>query len=173
MMGAWMVPDQIVAGRAVSSMRRLSPRAGGYLRARAVIDATLVFLVALGVVVVSVDGPWRDRLIFVAVAMFVAGLPLEILVVNRWKIRYTRYSVDGEMVEVHRGRLFQKRLYVPSRQVLNVESTQGPLLRRQGDVYVKFTCLTEVEKLGPVSQEEFHRIRSLLVAANDRARGQV
>ena len=57
-------------------------------------------------------------------------------------------------------------------QVLNVEIVQGPLLRAFDVVSVRFTCITDIERLGPLRREAAEEARmTVLRSQTDAAAG--
>ncbi|MFD2793541.1 PH domain-containing protein [Promicromonospora vindobonensis] len=98
-------------------------------------------------------GPW------VVAPVVVLGVLIDVLMANRVQFRNYSFTVTPEFVYVARGRLFRRSATIPTAQILNVETVQGPLLASMGLVTVRFTCLLEVDGVGPLTPDRAEHIR--------------
>lgn len=98
-------------------------------------------------------GPW------VVAPVVVLSVVLDVLVLNRVQFRSYSFTVTPEFVYVAQGRLFRRSATIPTAQILNVETVQGPLSASMGLVTVRFTCLLAVDGVGPLLPDRAERIR--------------
>ena len=105
-------------------------------------------------------GPW------IIAPVVVIGVLLDVLVINKIQFRNYSFSVTADYVYVARGRVFRRSATIPTAQILNVETTQGPLLAALGLVTVRFTCLLDVDGIGPVLPDRAERIRRAVLTGN-------
>ena len=145
----------------------LPPRAFGYLVTRSAFElvvGTLILAVALAM---FAEGRWAA----VGWSLLAAGAMLsavvEIPYFDRWKIRFTKFSADAERVVICRGRWLRKVTTIPSRQILSVEIVDGPLLRKFALVNVRFTCIAEIERLGPLEPSVAHDLVEIVAQLRD------
>lgn len=146
--------------------QRLPVRALSYMNARALCE------VGASVAVLSVAAWWflsggGRVLAFVAIAALAGvAVVVELPWLNRRRVKYTTYSLDSRFVYMTRGAVFRRSVLLPMRQILNVETVEGPMLRAFGFVNVRFSCITEVESLGPLDAEAVLMIRRAVARAS-------
>ncbi len=149
----------------------LPRRALSYLNLRSSIELAVAATVGVLVILWGLDGR-TERLALVAVAVLtMLGLAVELPFLNRLHLRWTSYSVDPTFVYVVRGVLIRRSVLIPTRQILNVETVEGPLLRRFGFAKVRFRCITDVESLDPLDRTAVTEIR-MVVALLERHTGE-
>lgn len=128
----------------------LPPRALGYLMTRSACELAVGTVVIAMLLAQFAEGRWAT----VAWSLLLVGTALTALVeipyFDKLKVRFTTFSANSERVVVRRGRWLRKVTTIPSRQILSVEVVEGPLLRRFALVNVRFTCISEIERLGPL-----------------------
>lgn len=140
-------------------VERLADQAVRYWNIRSVVgDVVILALCAGAIAIFRAEwmffwGPW-----VVAPLVVVSGL-LDVLLFNRIEFRNYSFTVTEDYVYVARGRWFRTSATIPTSQILNVSTAQGPLLRAAGLVKVQFTCLLDVDGIGPITQEDADRIR--------------
>jgi membrane protein YdbS with pleckstrin-like domain len=100
--------------------RRLAPTARWLWRAQGLM-ATVVALIAAGVLRSSVSGGAAWTLLPLAVAVIAVGVVPEL----RW--RRWRYEVRDEEIDLMHGTLRITRTLVPMLRVQHVDTTQGPI----------------------------------------------
>ncbi|QGQ20021.1 PH domain-containing protein [Cellulomonas sp. JZ18] len=144
---------------------RLAPRALAYFHVRSVLEVVLV-AVGVGLALLAATG-WRPSgWVFAAlVGVTAVGLAVEVPLLDRHKMATTSYTVDPNLVYIARGRWWRRTVSISTAQIINVESVQGPILRRFGLVMVRFTCLADVEALGPLTPEVAERVRETVLRA--------
>ncbi len=81
------------------------------------------------------------------------------------EVANTSYTVTPDYVYIARGWLWRRSTVIATAQILNVEIVQGPLLRAFDAVSVRFTCISEVEGLGPLERDAAERIRATVLRA--------
>lgn len=113
---------------------------GEALRYLNVIDVITVLLTASvsGVVAWFVFEPLRVILAIILLVVATAII-FEIQIMNRLRVRNTSFTVTGDEIYIVRGLLVRRFTSIATSQVLNVEITEGPILRRFGLVKIRFT----------------------------------
>lgn len=147
---------------------KLPPRALGYLNARAVLELVAGALAIALTVSWIFDGDLRVVLLPVLGVLTVVSLCVELPVLNRLRLRYTSYSVEPGYVYITRGAIIRSSVLIPTRNILNVETVEGPLLRRFGFVKVRFRCITDTESLGPLDPAAVVDIRRAIAYLGER-----
>lgn len=145
--------------------RSLAPRALAYLNIREGLS-TLLISVALGVGIAFLpDAMWRGILWGVLAALAVISLAIELPWLNRKEVENTSYTVTPAYVYLTVGWLWRRSTVISTAQILNVEIVQGPLLRAFDAVSVRFTCISEVEALGPLERDAAEHVRATVLRA--------
>lgn len=155
-----------------SGALRLPGRALSYLHIRSATELTCAALAAIALVLWALEGSSRHRALLTIGVLTVLGLALELPILNRYRLRYTRYSVSPTFVFITRGALVRRSVLIPTRQILNVETVQGPLLRRFDFAKVRFKCITEVETLGPLDPAAVLEIRRVVALLKPHSRAR-
>lgn len=145
--------------------RSLAPRALAYLNLREGVGTAAV-AVALSVGIAFLpDATWRTVLWGVLAALAVVSLAIEMPWLNRKEVENTSYTVTPDFVYITRGWLWRRSTVIATAQILNVEIVQGPLLRAFDAVSVRFTCISEIEGLGPLERDAAERVRATVLLA--------
>lgn len=152
-----------------SGTSRLPAGALAYLNIRSILGLVGMLVLACAAVGWLLEGRVRVTVLAGAVAIFLVGLAVEPLL-NRRTVRWTSYSVEADFIYIARGALLRRSVFLPTRQILNVETVQGPLLQRFGLVKVRFSSITEIESLGPLSPASVLAIRSVIGRSPDHER---
>lgn len=140
-------------------VERLADSAVRYWNLRSVIGGVLFLAVcAAAVLIFRAEwmffwGPW------VVAPLVVLSVVTDVLIIHRIQFRNYSFTVTPEFVYIARGRLTRRTATIPTSQILNVETAQGPLLAALGLVAVRFTCLLEVDGIGPLPPDAAERIR--------------
>lgn len=143
----------------------LAPRALTYLNVREG-ATTILVTTALAVAIAFLPDPgWRTALWVVVGFLAVVSLLIELPWLNRKQVENTSYTVTPDYVYITRGWLWRRTTVIATAQILNVEVVQGPLLRAFDAVSVRFTCISEVEGLGPLEPLAAERIRATVLRA--------
>ena len=151
--------------------KHLPPVALRYLTARSGIELVTAVLAGVAALVAFLPRAWlAPALILLAVAA-ILGFGVDFGLVNQMRVTYTTYSVSADVVLIGRGRVFRRTTFIPTAQILNVECTQGPLLRAFGLMNVRFVCITDVERLGPLSAQDAEEIRRFVLASHTHREG--
>lgn len=147
----------------------LAPRSLAYLNTRdgaITAFATAILAVATGFLP---DPALRVILWAVLGVLAAVSLLVELPWLNRMQVRRTSYTVTPDFVYITRGWLWQRSIVIATPQVLNVEIVQGPLLRAFDVVSVRFTCLADIEGLGPLTREAAERVRTTVLRSQTDA----
>ena len=138
---------------------------GEALRYLNVIDVITVLLTASvsGVVAWFVFESLRVMILAIILLVVATAIIFEIQIMNRLRVRNTSFTVTGDEIYIVRGLLVRRFTSIATSQVLNVEITEGPILRRFGLVKIRFTCIADVEPLGPVTPVMAETIRSAVL----------
>lgn len=148
---------------------RLAPRAFAYLNAQHALAAVVVGSgMAFGV---SFLPDSQLRIVFwIVIGLLVASsLAIELPWLNRVHVRVTSYTVTDSYVYIVRGWLWRRSAIVATSRILNVEISQGPLLRLFGLFSVRLMSIMELEHLGPLERDAAERIRATVLAAQTGA----
>ena len=151
--------------------KHLPPVALRYLTARSAIELAAALLIGVSALIAFVQPPWLTPAVGLLAAAAAGGFTIDFRVINQMRMTYTTYSVSADVVLIGRGRFFRRTTFIPTAQILNVECTHGPLLRAFGLMTVKFVCITEVERLGPLSAQDAEAIRRFVLASHARYEG--
>lgn len=147
----------------------LAPNALAYLNLRdAVVTIAVGVGLAVGIAFVP-DDTVRVALWVVLTVLMASSLLIELPWLNRMQVRHTSYTVTAEYVYVTRGWLWRRTVVIATPQVLNVEIVQGPLLRAFDVVSVRFTCITDIERLGPLRREAAEAARMTVLRSQTDA----
>lgn len=130
-----------------------------YMNLRDVLDITTVATVAAMVTYFFADGQMRVILWSIIAALLLISAAVELPFLNRVRVKYTTYSVNSEYVYITRGALVRNSTLIPTRQILNVESIQGPLLSKLGYAKVRFRSISGSVSLGPLDATAVENIR--------------
>jgi uncharacterized protein len=142
----------------------LADSAVRYWNIRSVVGGVIILMTCVGAIFVVRSewiffwGPW------VAVPLVVIGVLLDVVLINKIQFRNYSFTVTADYVYVARGRLFRRSATIPTSQILNVETVQGPLLAAMGLVTVRFTCILDVDGIGPLMPDAAERIRHAVLA---------
>lgn len=143
----------------------LAPRALTYLNVREGLG-TVVVTVALSVATSFIPDPmWRAALWILMAALAVVSLLVELPWLNRKQVEHTSFMVTPDFVYITRGWLWRRSMVISTAQILNVEVVQGPLLRAFDVVSVRFTCISEIEGLGPLERDAAELVRATVLRA--------
>lgn len=137
----------------------LAPCALTYLNVR---EGTLTVVVALVLCVTTIlvfETTWRAPACGLIASLSVLAMAVELPWLNRREVRNTTYTVTRDFVYVTHGWLWRRSTVIATAQILNVEIAQGPLLRAFDAVSVRFTCIADVQRLGPLKKDAAERIR--------------
>lgn len=150
---------------------RLPERARRYMDIRDLLGAVLLATAGLVAAQVFLDGSWLTVGRIAVAVLVVSVVCLEIPVMNRLTMRWTTYTVTPEHVYLVRGGVLRRSTFIPTRQILSVETAQGPLLRHFDLAQVRFHCISEVESFGPLDATTVARVREAiaLVDTDDAA----
>jgi len=164
-----MRPPAPVTGHLLDE--HLPPVALRYLTTRSAIELAAALLIGVSALIAFVPPPWLAPAAGLLAAAAAGGFVVDFRVINQMRVTYTTYSVSADVVLIGRGRFFRRTTFVPTAQILNVECTQGPLLRAFGLMNVRFVCITDVERLGPLSAQDAEAIRRFMLASHARREG--
>lgn len=145
--------------------QRLPERALRYLNYIDFLSITISLAVVAVIAWFVFEPPVRTVILAIAAAAWVIGVLFEIRFLNRILVRKTSYSVTRDEVYIARGMFFRRFTSIPVPQILNVEILEGPVLRKFALVKVRFTCITDIEPLGPLSPEAAEEIRDTVLTA--------
>lgn len=142
--------------------QRLDDRILNVWRVGGMIHSGVICLLATGMTVLTVifDLPWYLPVIAIAIAIvytlfFVLKYPK--LRWRRWK-----YDIHEHEIELMRGVIFVSRTIIPMVRIQHVDTTQGPLLRRNGLASINFSTAAGD-----------HEIPGLLLDTADKARERI
>lgn len=145
------------------------PLAPGALRYRNVVSAAgIVVITAVGVALVLLlahDPAWRLGLLIALGAISLVSLATDLLWLNPIAVRSTSYTATGDFVYIARGRWIRRTVVIATSQILNVETTQGPLLRSMGLVKVSLTRITDGEAIAPLTPAAARALQDVVLAA--------
>ncbi len=148
----------------LGSEQRLPRGALTYVRVRSLIELVAGAAV-LGAGAALIPEPmWRVVAIAVLCGLTVIGLAIELPIIDRLRGERLSFSVRPDVITLSRGAVFRRVTIIPTRQVLNVEITEGPLLRHAGFVVVRFTSITVTPSLGPITRRTAQRIREIVLS---------
>ncbi len=137
----------------------LPPGALSYMNTRSAIELVTAALIAMMISSQALDGGVRTAVLLALGGLTAMGLAIELPLLNRLRVRYTSYSAQPGFIYITRGALVRRSVFIASHQIQNVETVQGPLLRRFGFAKVRFKCITNVESLGPLDPSAVVAIR--------------
>ncbi|MFT4052748.1 MAG: PH domain-containing protein [Microbacterium sp.] len=145
--------------------QRLAPRALSYLNVQHALVVVVIGCAGAGAIAFVPDSSLRGILWALTGVLVTSSLSIELPWLNRVHVRTTSYSVTGAYVYIARGRLWRRSVVIATPQILNVEISQGPLLRAFGLVSVRLLSIVELEHLGPLERDAAERIRSTVLAS--------
>jgi uncharacterized protein len=132
--------------------RRLAPTARWLWRAQGLV-ATVVALIAAGVLRSSVSGGAAWTLLPLAVAAIAVGVVPEL----RW--RRWRYEVRAEEIDLQHGTFVIRRTLIPIRRVQHVDTEIGPVQGMFGVATVKFHTAAGATSIPALDKGEAEVIR--------------
>ena len=148
---------------------RLPAGALAYMNVRALCELAAAALLLGGAAWWFLDGSEQIVAYLAITALGLVAVTVELPWLNRRRYAFTTYSVDDNFVYITRGAIFRRSVLLPKRQILNVETIQGPLLRQFGFANVRFSCITEVESLGPLDNDAIMAIRAAVAIEPESA----
>ena len=154
-----------VPGLAQLGEDKLPPRALAYLNIRTAVELVGTAVAACSVILWTLGGNARLFSLAALATLTLVGLAVELPLLNRLRLRYTSYSVNARYVYITRGAIIRSSVLIPVHQILNVETVQGPLLRRFVLAKVRFQCITDVEALGPLDPAAVAAIRRAVASS--------
>ncbi|OMH32460.1 hypothetical protein BGP79_07295 [Tersicoccus sp. Bi-70] len=143
----------------------MPPVALRYTTIRSLLTVLPVTAVLSAGILLFLPESWRFLVLGILLVVVVVGTVADLCLFNRWSVRNTRYSVDASSVRIRHGRLLVRETTIATAQLLNVTVNEGPLLRHWGLARVTFTCISEVEPLGPLTVAEAESVRSRALSA--------
>ncbi len=143
--------------------RTLPSRALSYLNLRSAVEIVVMAAIAATLVAWFVRERYTAALLAAIALITLAGLLIDLPVVNRLIVRNTSYEVTPSMIRIRRGVWVSKDTVVATAQVLNVTVVEGPLLRRFGFAKLRFATIADVQPLGPLALDEARQLRDLVL----------
>ncbi|WAC65135.1 PH domain-containing protein [Agrococcus sp. SL85] len=141
----------------------LPPAALGYEIARSAIAIGAAAVVAAAAVLLLAPEPARPPLLAAVAALAAVGGAVDLLVLDRIRVRSTSWTATEDFVYIASGRLVRRSVLVPVPQVLGVEVAVGPLLRRAGLVRVRFVTIGDGVEISAVTAEQAASIRGTVL----------
>ena len=158
--------EKAMTGKAQGYAMSLPATAFAYLNIRSMLELTAAGAVGAALVAWLAPVAWRPVAYIALTTLLVAGLLIEIPIVNRLQVRSASFEVMEHAVRIRRGILLRRDILIAATQLRNVTITDGPLLRRYGLVKVDFVTIAHFEPLGPVTAEQAARLRSHALASH-------
>ena len=140
--------------------KRISERALIVWKISACLHSLIVWLIAVGLVVLTVLFDWPYWLIGAAglFAAVYSYLFIFLLPTLRWK-RW-RYEVREQEIELQYGVFIIKRTLIPMIRVQHVDTQQGPLLRKYRLATVTISTAATVHEIPALDMEEAEMLRT-------------
>lgn len=144
----------------------LAPGALRYKNAVAALAIAATALVCIGATLLLVESAaWRIGLLISLGVLLVAAAAVDLLVLNRIEVRSSSYTATPDFVYIARGRWIRRTVLIATSQILNVETSQGPILRALDLVKVQLTCIAEVESIVPVTRAAARELQDVVLGA--------
>ncbi|MGM1029809.1 MAG: PH domain-containing protein [Actinomycetota bacterium] len=145
---------------------RLAPGALRYKNTVAALAVSAVALAGIGATLLLVESPaWRIGLLVSLGVLLAASAAVDLLVLNPIEVRSSSYTATPDFVYIARGRWMRRTVVIATSQILNVETSQGPILRALDLVKVQLTCIAEVEAIVPVTRAAARELQDVVLGA--------
>jgi hypothetical protein len=144
----------------------LAPGALRYKNVVAALAIAAIALICMGATLLLVQSQaWRIGLLISLGVLLAAAAAADLLVLNRIEVRSSSYTATPDFVYIVRGRWIRRTVLIATSQILNVETSQGPILRALDLVKVQLTCIAEVEAIAPVTREAARALQDVVLGA--------
>lgn len=147
--------------------------APGALRYKNFVAALAVLAIALAGTTATLllvhDETWRTGLLIALGAVLSVAAAADLIVFNRIEVRSTSYTATAEFVYIARGRWLRRSVVIATSQILNVETSQGPILRALDLVKVQLTCIADVTPISPLTPAAARALQDVVMHAQRSA----
>lgn len=109
---------------------------------------------------------WIGSVVIVVVTLF------EVLAYLPFRYKHYSYTVGSDFVYIARGRLLRRSVLIPGSKVVNISSTQGPIMRRMRVTELGITSLLHVDNFGPFPADLADRIKDRILAGSNSQEGK-
>lgn len=146
-----------------SGASALAPGSLSYLRTRFALETFTGSAILAATITLLPDPALRAVAWSTLAALVVIALLIELPWLSRRHVECSSYTVTPDFVYIARGSLIRRSRTISTAQILNVETVQGPLTRRFGMLFVRFTCVAGIESLGPLDTDAADAVRAVVL----------
>jgi uncharacterized protein len=140
--------------------KRISERALTVWKIAAGLHSLLVWLLAGGLIAITMIFDFPNWIIGAAIAMAVIYSYLFIFLLPKLRWKRWRYEVREQEIELQYGVFIVKRTLIPMIRVQHVDTLQGPLLRKYGLSTVTVSTAATVHEIPALDMEEAESLRT-------------
>lgn len=140
--------------------KRISERALTVWKISAALHSLIVWLIAGGLIALTVLFDWPLWVIAAGVAAAVSYSYFFVFLLPKWRWKRWRYEVREQEIELQYGVFIIKRTLIPMIRVQHVDTQQGPLLRKYGLATVTISTAATVHEIPALDMEEAEGLRT-------------
>ncbi|CAM4088623.1 PH domain-containing protein [Mesobacillus thioparans] len=140
--------------------KRISERALTVWKIAACLHSLLVWLLAGGLIALTIIFDFPNWIIGTAVAVAVVYSYFFIFLLPKLRWKRWRYEVREQEIELQHGVFIVKRTLIPMIRVQHVDTLQGPLLRKYGLSTVTVSTAATVHEIPALDMEEAESLRT-------------
>ncbi|MBT2681575.1 PH domain-containing protein [Bacillus sp. ISL-35] len=140
--------------------KRISERALTVWKIAAGLYSLLVWLLAGGLIAMTIIFDFQNWIIGAAIAVAVIYSYLFIFLLPKLRWKRWRYEVREQEIELQYGVFIVKRTLIPMIRVQHVDTLQGPLLRKYGLSTVTVSTAATVHEIPALDMEEAESLRT-------------
>ncbi len=140
--------------------KRISERALTVWKIAACLHSLLVWLLAGGLIAITIIFDFPNWIIGTAVAVAVVYSYFFIFLLPKLRWKRWRYEVREQEIELQYGVFIVKRTLIPMIRVQHVDTLQGPLLRKYALSTVTVSTAATVHEIPALDMEEAESLRT-------------
>jgi uncharacterized protein len=139
--------------------KRISAKALSVWRISGALLSIFAFLLAGGVIGLTIAFDWPMWIVGAALLFFAAFIYIFVMLIPSLKWRRWRYEVRENEIELMSGVIVIKRTLVPMIRVQHVDTRQGPLLRKYRLATVAISTAATVHEIPALEIDEAEELR--------------
>ena len=140
--------------------KRISERALTVWKISACLHSLVVWLLAGGLITITVLFDWPYWIIGAAVVVAALYSYLFIILLPTWRWKRWRYEVREQEIELQYGVFIIKKTLIPMIRVQHVDTQQGPLLRKYRLSTVTVSTAATVHEIPALDMDEAEGLRT-------------
>jgi len=141
---------------------QLSPKALTVWRIQAFLNGIFLFLLAVGVSILTYFFNWPKWIIFILAIVVIVYVFMSIIYIPKIRMKVWRYEVHEHEIELQNGVFVVRRVLVPMVRVQHVDTSQGPILRKYNLSSVTISTAATMHEIPALEVEEADQLRDYI-----------